>query len=92
MVDHVLLGLGDVLQVDDDDVLKVRYSIMLKQFHLNLKNQNFATGQEMSYKSNLDHFRNLLKCILTILNFLLPFCYILNGSAHLRNMIFLIDS
>ena len=47
VIDHVLLGLGDVLQVDDDDVLEVRYSIMLKQLHLNLINQMYEQNRDV---------------------------------------------
>ena len=37
MVDHVLLRLCDVLQVDDDDVLEVSHPVVLEQLHLNLE-------------------------------------------------------
>ena len=37
MVDHVLLGVGQILQVDDDDIFEIRHSVVLEQFHLNLK-------------------------------------------------------
>ena len=37
MIYHVQLCLGQVLQVHHNDIFKIRHTIMLEQFHLNLK-------------------------------------------------------
>ena len=37
VIDHVQLGLVEVLQVEHDDILEVSYSVVLEQFHLHLK-------------------------------------------------------
>ena len=37
MIYHVQLCLGQVLKVHHNDIFKIRHSIMLEQFHLNLK-------------------------------------------------------
>ena len=37
VIDHVQLGVVEVLQVDHDDILEVSYTVMLEQFHLDLK-------------------------------------------------------
>ena len=37
MSDHDVLGLGDVLEIHDDNVLEIRHSIVLEQFHFNLR-------------------------------------------------------
>ena len=54
MVDHVLLGVGQILQVDDDDIFEIRHSVVLEQFHLNLKKQkNNVSDQETVIKTKL---------------------------------------
>ena len=54
VVDHVLLGVGQILQVDDDDIFEIRHSVVLEQFHLNLKKQkNNVSDQETVIKTKL---------------------------------------
>ena len=84
MNDHILLCFCHVFKVNHDNVFEVRYSIVLEQLHLHLKDKIIdITFLLINLVANLDHFRNFLKVVLIILHFLFPLSDLLYGAPHL---------
>ena len=77
---HCQLCLSELLEVHHDNLLEVGHPVVLEELHLHL-----GIGKSFSFKikGHLNHFRYLLKGVLTLLNPVLPLRDILDCRPHL---------